>query len=280
MSVRVMAWVWSSSESTSSARFVLLAIADAANDAGAEAYPSMATLVKKTRLSERTVQAAIRTLEALGELVVYRNAGPKGCNRYRIVMRQTPAESAPPQISHPAESAGADLAPPQNPSPDPADPAPPPPQNLHPNHPLPIQDPPVEPSSSETVSRPDVEQICAHLADKIEANGSKRPTITPRWRTDARLLLDRDGRTVAQVIKAIDWCQSDEFWRANVLSMASLRKQYDRLRLAAQRGRASPNGLVEHNGFHIRPETAEHIRGRARFAALDEATEAQKAIEQ
>jgi hypothetical protein len=86
-------------------------------------------------------------------------------------------------------------------------------------------------SSSET--RADIEQVCKHLADRIEANGSKRPTVTDTWRREARLLLDSDGRTVEQVTKAIDWCQSDSFWRANVRSMPKLRKQYDTLRLKA-----------------------------------------------
>jgi hypothetical protein len=85
--------------------------------------------------------------------------------------------------------------------------------------------------------RGDVTRICSHLADSIEANGSKRPKVTKDWRDAARLMLDRDGRTEQQVHTAIDWCQSDEFWRSNVLSMPTLRKQYDKLRLQAQRGR-------------------------------------------
>lgn len=90
------------------------------------------------------------------------------------------------------------------------------------------------PSEKEiSLPRPDVEQICTHLADRIEANGSKRPVITVAWRTAARLLLDKDGRTVDQVLKAIDWCQADPFWRANVLSMPKLRDKYDQLRLKA-----------------------------------------------
>jgi hypothetical protein len=36
------------------------------------------------------------------------------------------------------------------------------------------------------------------------------------------------------VSKAIDWCQDHEFWRINIMSMPTLRKQYDRLRLQAQ----------------------------------------------
>jgi hypothetical protein len=83
--------------------------------------------------------------------------------------------------------------------------------------------------------RRDVERLCGQLADRIEANGSKRPTITQTWLDAARLLLDKDGRTEEQVTKAIDWCQADEFWRGNILSMPTLRKQYDRLRLAATR---------------------------------------------
>lgn len=88
--------------------------------------------------------------------------------------------------------------------------------------------------------RADVEQLCQHLADCIEENGSKRPAITSAWRTSARLLLDKDGRTVEQVLRAIDWCQADSFWRANVLSMPKLRDKYDQLRLkaTAERDRA------------------------------------------
>lgn len=86
-------------------------------------------------------------------------------------------------------------------------------------------------------SRPDVDRLCTLLADHVEANGSKRPTVTKAWRTAARLLLDRDGRTEDQVTRAITWSQNDDFWRSNVLSMPTLRKQYDRLRLAAQRER-------------------------------------------
>lgn len=86
--------------------------------------------------------------------------------------------------------------------------------------------------------RDDVERLCAHLADRIEQNGSKRPTITKAWRTAARLLIDRDKHTEDKVHKAIDWCQGDEFWRTNILSMPTLRKRYDQLRLHALRAQS------------------------------------------
>ncbi|MBQ0827660.1 hypothetical protein [Streptomyces tagetis] len=87
----------------------------------------------------------------------------------------------------------------------------------------------------DTPEREDIEQVCLALADAVEANGSRRPNITKTWRREARLLMDKDGRTVDQVLTAIAWCQADPFWRANVLSLPKLREKYDQLRLAAQR---------------------------------------------
>jgi hypothetical protein len=123
-----MTWVWEHSKSRHGARLVLLAIADAANADGV-AYPSNKELRDKAGLGERSVQTAIGDLTALGELEVRYNAGPKGCNLYRVIADGpgeigTPAESAPPQILR--ESSGdaqspqvaaatpADMAPPQN----------------------------------------------------------------------------------------------------------------------------------------------------------------------
>lgn len=83
--------------------------------------------------------------------------------------------------------------------------------------------------------RPEIDRLCEHLASRIEANGSKRPTIGKTWHDAARLMLDNDGRTEQEVHGAIEWCQSDEFWRSNILSMPKLREKYDQLRLQAQR---------------------------------------------
>jgi hypothetical protein len=86
--------------------------------------------------------------------------------------------------------------------------------------------PPIEP-------REDVERVCRHLQQRMVENGYVKPAITNRWREAARLLLDRDKRTEAQVIAAIDWAQNHEFWRANIKSLPKLRTQYDTLRLQA-----------------------------------------------
>jgi hypothetical protein len=50
-------------------------------------------------------------------------------------------------------------------------------------------------------------------------------------------MMTRDERTEEQIHAAIDWCQDDEFWRVNILSMPKLREKFDQLRLAAGRER-------------------------------------------
>lgn len=102
MSVQAMAWVWAHSRSEPTDRLVLLAIADCANDAGAEAYPSLATLTTKTGLHERSIQRSLNRLVGIGELTVQPRGGPHGCNRYRVTM--APGRQSPRQTVTPAES--------------------------------------------------------------------------------------------------------------------------------------------------------------------------------
>lgn len=95
MSVRAMHWVWTRSRSGPTERLVLLAIADAANDRD-EAWPSMAALVEKTGLSERTVQRCVSTLVNLGELSKAVGGGRGKTTKYRLLTMsdepETPTE--------------------------------------------------------------------------------------------------------------------------------------------------------------------------------------------
>ena len=75
MSVAVMSWVFRESVSTGCARLVALALADRANDEGADCWPSIQTIAEKSRVSPRTAQRAIQELVDLGELEVGRNGG-------------------------------------------------------------------------------------------------------------------------------------------------------------------------------------------------------------
>ncbi len=259
MSVKVSSWVWEHSPVGGSERLVLLAIADCAADDGTNAWPSVATLARKCRVDERTVQRIIRRLSGGGHLLVEASAGGRGSNRYAVVMTgpEEKPEEKPETEPEPAESQSGPSEPPADCHPRQSDTGGELPgrhdatagvaQSCHPN----VLEPSKKNSSTKSSSprpksgdppRPDVEEVCRHLADRVEENGSKRPTVTAKWRDAARLLLDQDGRTVEQVLKAIDWCQDDEFWRANVLSLPKLRDKYDQLRLAAQRETRGVNG--------------------------------------
>lgn len=89
-------------------------------------------------------------------------------------------------------------------------------------------------AADEKTPRPEVEKLCNLLADRIEGNGSRRPSITKAWRDAARLLIDKDGYTPEQVAWVLNWSQSDEFWRTNILSMPKLRDKFDQLKLKAR----------------------------------------------
>lgn len=93
MSIFVTSKAWMDSAASGSTLLVLLAICDFADDKGV-AFPSVKTLAKKARLSERTTQYALRELIKLGELVIERGAGPKGCNEYRVLMSAMKASEA------------------------------------------------------------------------------------------------------------------------------------------------------------------------------------------
>lgn len=78
------------------------------------------------------------------------------------------------------------------------------------------------------------------LADLIAQNGSRRPRVGKAWSDAERLLLERDERDRSEAERLIRWCQGNEFWRANILSMPKFRQQYDRLRLQANASNVTP----------------------------------------
>jgi len=237
---------------TTGAKFVLVALADLA-DEGHSCYPGQAKLASMTGQGERTVRRQLLELQAAGYLARMRRFDAQGhrtSDRYVLAVGQVIPTG---QNGHRPDRPAARSTSGQN--------------DLRPfttvlpaiddsptgqNGQVSLREPLEEPldTSSEipisdasiTEIRPDVERLCTQLADAIQTNGSRRPKITLRWREACRLMLDRDGRSEEQISRAIAWCQTDEFWRANVLSMPKLRDQYDRLRLAAQRptARASP----------------------------------------
>lgn len=87
-----------------------------------------------------------------------------------------------------------------------------------------------------TDKRPDVERLCAALVEHRVRLGDKPPTVTATWRQQARLLIDTDGRPLEEALAVLAWSQhhvgNNGFsWQANIRSLPTFRKQYDALRL-------------------------------------------------
>jgi hypothetical protein len=78
-----MSSVWEKSDLGGTELLCLLAISDFANDRGI-AFPSVATLAKKIRMSERNTHYLLKKLVEKGELEIEVNAGPGGCNLFRV----------------------------------------------------------------------------------------------------------------------------------------------------------------------------------------------------
>lgn len=87
MSVHAISWVLRhSDESVPGRRLVLLVLADKADDDGTNAYPSVATIARETRMSERGVQYALRALEADGRIKKLGTHPTYGTTEYRVLM--------------------------------------------------------------------------------------------------------------------------------------------------------------------------------------------------
>lgn len=104
MSVQAMAWALEQEiVEDASARHVLLCLANYADYAGKAAFPSTATLVKHTRLSERTVRAKLDVLVAIGAIrkgkqavvIAYIDRGDRRPVSYDLVMDSRGVASAP-----------------------------------------------------------------------------------------------------------------------------------------------------------------------------------------
>lgn len=90
MSIKVMNFIWDHYPEGGSELLLILALADHADDVGDRIYPSVQTMARKTRMSERTVQYLLRRIQERGWLVlVEAGGGRKRTARYRINMGRT-----------------------------------------------------------------------------------------------------------------------------------------------------------------------------------------------
>lgn len=254
MAVEVLTWVFSHSRSKNGERLVMLAVADACNSAdGTGAWMSNAALSAKTNLSERAVQESVKRCELLGELKVTRNAGRGGVNAFVVVMDEKvqilrgadsagctddkPADSAgglnggniPGQRRKGAESAGASQ------ESGGAESAPGTVSTKNSSTKSSVKTSATKRAKKPEPQRDDVDRVCNFLAEWRVKLGCPRPTITEKWRTEARLMIDKDGRTLEAIKEITTWSQRNAFWRSNIQSVPTLREKFDTLRLQKER---------------------------------------------
>jgi hypothetical protein len=270
VSFRVSQWVWTSSRSQSTQRLVLLAIADRAADDGTQAYPSTETLTKMTGLSERAVRTAVTALVGLGELKVEYKAGPKGCNRYAVVMDPVASAGSDPEPDagnpagaatssetrhdvHPAPSAGGTRQDrPGTRHETTVDPAPAAPE-LSENSPTQSVEPSVVRAKRGTrigTRIPDDFRVTPEMVAWARATV---PTVDGKRQTEMFINHWRaaSGRTAVKR----DWPATWRNWMLRAVDFAP---------------RGSPD-LVEVNGHRLRPDRARQISDRPRWEAADRA---------
>ena len=85
MSVRCIGQVLESSRHAGTELLMLVVLADYSDDEG-NSYLAVASLARKCRMSSRNANYILTALQASGELRVLKNEGPKGTNRYRIML--------------------------------------------------------------------------------------------------------------------------------------------------------------------------------------------------
>jgi len=75
------------------------------------------------------------------------------------------------------------------------------------------------------------------LISKIKENNpqAKQPSNINQWNDAIRLMLENDGYKFAQIERMIEWCQTDDFWKSNILSAKKLREKAGTIVLQMQR---------------------------------------------
>jgi len=102
MSVRLMSAIFENRELNPTARLIMLALADHADDDG-RCYPSIPRLCQRTGLSERAIQTNTRALVEQGYVRIVPGGGKGNANLYFV--SANPASSAPFDAPNPAGDA-------------------------------------------------------------------------------------------------------------------------------------------------------------------------------
>lgn len=213
-----------------------LAVSDEADDHG-RVFQAMDRLAKKTRLSERSVRRHMAALEKSGLLVcLERSPGGRGqFNRYQFNLPIFLEARNPDTVTGlgvqnpdtvtgftPRFCQGFDL--------------------LNPDTVTGLGDLSDAPiykdlkkdvggiAAFDRVDEVEDHRLAAWMFDRIKAiNPQHKEPPWATWRKHIRLMRERDKKTPRDIALLFAWANAHPFWQANILSPATLRKQWDKL---------------------------------------------------
>lgn len=258
------------------AHLVLIGLADHARADGRGARPSQSTLADYCAVTDRTIRTKLRHLEELG---LIRPGDAREVAHLRADQRPLVWDLVLSAVKSPRAEGGFRSSRPENPSGRKQDDTTTGstvherPEAGRPNDRKLLSDrtvlepsiePSIEPSSEIDApgARDDVEAVCSAVAEHVYQVTGRRPKVLKAWRRDARLMLDRDERSLEAILGAVHWVGRDAFWASNILSPQKLRAKWDTLQAQARRrssahlstGAASTAALVDSHR-RLFPET-------------------------
>lgn len=212
MSLEVSFVVWNWSKQKGAKLLLLVCIADYAN-AERIAWPSVASLGRRCRMSSRYVQRMLREIEADGELEIVKRTNNSNVYRVRIT-----------RPDHGVVTDELPFAPPDRP------PAPGSPDPLNPVPPKPSREPsikdPVPPAAKIEASK-EAKEFVTWFLTLLQHTGAKAIRTTESSELSWAVCYDRlvgiDARPPAEVRAVCEWARRDDFWRSNFLSPMKLR---------------------------------------------------------
>jgi hypothetical protein len=89
MSIKIMNEVIEAAPVEQGALLVMIMLADSADENSRQCWPSVPTIARRSRLSERQVQYCLKDLAQRGLIEIETNAGRHGTNLYRIARPET-----------------------------------------------------------------------------------------------------------------------------------------------------------------------------------------------
>jgi len=86
------------------------------------------------------------------------------------------------------------------------------------------------------IKNPNYVEMVDLLISRIEENDplyfkNNKETKRNNWYNPIRLLVEKDKIPLEEIRKVIDWCQSDPFWKTNILSTTKLREKFPDLHM-------------------------------------------------